>query len=102
MKNVIIAAALLLLLVCLTVASAVNVNRFASTAEALLLEGRYSEAAELFQRNRRILALTVGGDELERLEDALIRLVHDDESAAMTAVSVCREISSRERLFRKK
>lgn len=99
MKNFIFACVAIGVIICLTAVSAFCVNGYAEKTLCLIEGGMYEDALEYYYRKQALLSVVVNGGELGRLEEALIDLCCGADGAKEKAVSVCKELASRERLI---
>ena len=99
MKNFIFACAAVAVIICMTAVSAFMMDGCTDTLLELISADRSREALEYYYIKEAYLSLVVGGAELERLEESLIDLCHGIPGAKEKAVSVCKELASRERLI---
>ncbi len=99
MKNFIFSCVAVSVIICLTAVSAFCVNGYTEKTLSLISSGSYREALDYYHSKKDLLALVINGGELERLEEALIDLSYGVEGAKEKAVSVCKELASRERLI---
>ncbi len=99
MKNFIFACVAVVVIICITAVVAFMMDDFTDALLELISTGKHREALEYYYRKEIYLSLAVGGTELERLEESLIDLCHGIPGAKEKAVSVCKELASRERLI---
>ncbi len=99
MKNFIFSCVAISVIIFLTAISAFSVNGYADKTLAFISSGSYREALDYYHERKDLLALVINGGELERLEEALIDLSYGVEGAKEKAVSVCKELASREQLI---
>lgn len=99
MKNFIFSCVAVAVIICLTAVSAFLINGYTEKTLALIDSGRGKDALEYYYKRKGLLELVISGGELERLEEALIDLSYGAEGAKEKAVSVCKELASRERII---
>lgn len=99
MKNFIFSCVAVAVIICLTAVSAFFINGYTEKTLALIDSGRGKDALEFYYKRKSLLELVISGGELERLEEALIDLSYGAEGAKEKAVSVCKELASRERII---
>ncbi|MBO5981887.1 MAG: hypothetical protein J6Q24_05515 [Clostridia bacterium] len=99
MKNFIFSCVAISVIICLTALSAFFVNGYTEKTVDFINAGSYKEALDYYYMKESLLSLVINGGELERMEEALIDLSYGVEGAKEKAVSVCKELASRERLI---